>query len=230
LVLSQEELHSFKEIAFDKVAVTANPVNFTQYTPDRSFKIREKVNEHTTVLLFVGRFIKEKGIIELIEACKIIKKNKIDFKLFCLGDGPLLGQINQLIKAFELQKEIILVGHIPEEQTKYYYSNCDILILPSYREGFPMAIFQAVAAGKPVITTKVNACADHLREYENCLWVEKNNPINLAEKIIFLSKEEELKRNMHQNNKALSQNFTAEKIVQNLDLRFKEFLAVSHDN
>ncbi len=230
LVLSREELHSFKEISFDKVGVTANPVDFTQYKPDRNFKKQEKIDQQTTVLLFVGRFIKEKGIIELIEACKLIKKKKLPFRLFCLGNGPLLGETKQLIQAFELENEIILVGHVPEEKTKYYYSNCDILILPSYREGFPMAVFQAVAAGKPIITTKVNACADHLIEYENCLWVKKNNPNDLAEKIIFLFKDDELKRKMNQNNKAIAQNFTAEKIVENLNMLFKKFLALSQDN
>ena len=121
---------------------------------DNSFRRQEKINDQTFVLLFVGRLIKEKGIVELIEACKIIKQNKIRFKLFCLGNGPLLGEIKQLIKDLGLENEILLVGQIPEEETKYYYSNCDILILPSYREGFPMAVFQAVAAGKPVITIK----------------------------------------------------------------------------
>jgi glycosyltransferase involved in cell wall biosynthesis len=229
LVLSQEEVHNFKETSFNRVCVTSNPVDFTEYRVDNSFRMQEKIDDQTFVLLFVGRFIKEKGILELIEACKIIKQNKIRFKLFCLGNGPLLGEIKQLIKDLGLENEILLVGHIPEKETKYYYSNCDILILPSYREGFPMAVFQAVAAGKPVITTKVNDCSDHLREYENCLWVEKNNPNDLAEKIIFLLKDQQLRFTMHQNNKAISQKFTAEKIVQNLDLLFKEFLAVSHD-
>ncbi len=229
LVLSREEVHNFKEISFNKVGVTSNPVDFTEYRVDNSFRRQEKIDDQTFVLLFVGRFIKEKGIVELIEACKIIKHNKIRFKLFCLGNGPLFGEIEQLIKDLGLENEILLIGHIPEEETKYYYSNCDTLILPSYREGFPMAVFQAVAAGKPVITTKVNACADHLREYENCLWVEKNNPNDLAEKIIFLLKDQQLRCTMHKNNKAISQKFTAEKIVQNLDGLFKEFLAVSHD-
>ena len=229
-VLSEEEVRNFKEISFNKVDVTANPVDFTEYRADNNFRSQEKIDHQTFVLLFVGRFIKEKGIIDLIEGCKIIKKNKIEFKLFCLGDGPLLSEINQLIKAYELQNEIVLVGHIPEDKTKYYYSNCDVLILPSYREGFPMAVFQAVAAGKPVITTRVNACADHLREYENCLWVEKNNPSDLAEKIIFLLKDQQLRSTMHLNNKTISQTFTAEKIVQNLDRLFKQLLSVSNDN
>lgn len=230
LVLSQEELQSFKELPFNKIGITANPIDFKQYNQDRNFKKQEEIDQETIVLLFVGRFIKEKGILELIEACRLIKEKTLPFKLFCLGNGPLLGEIQQLIKDFELENEIILVGHIPEEKTKYYYSNCDILILPSYKEGFPMAIFQAVAAGKPVITTKINACADHLREYENCLWVEKNNPNDLAEKITFLLNNDELKRKMNQNNKAIAQNFTAEKIVENLNLLFKKFLALSQDN
>lgn len=222
LVLSREELETFKKIVYNKVGITANALDFRDYSADINFKLRNGINEQTHILLYVGRFIKEKGIIDLLNACKIIQEKKLPFKLFCLGSGVLLDEIKKLIKKLDLEKEIILPGYVPEEETYHYYSNCDILILPSYREGFPMAVFQAIAAGKPVITTQVNACADHLQEYVNCLWVKKNNPEDLAEKIIFLCRNKELRIRMSKNNKDIAENFTSEKIAGQLNFLFNE--------
>jgi glycosyltransferase involved in cell wall biosynthesis len=226
LVLSQDELNSFFKAGFvtNKVKITANPIDSRKYFPDLTFKKSLGLNEETSVLLYAGRFIKEKGILDLIEATILLKQNNLQFKLICLGDGPLFSEINQLITKFNLQNQVCLLGHIPEVETNYYYSNCDILILPSYREGFPMAIFQAVAAGKSIITTKINACADYFIEYENCFWVEKNNPVDLSKKIITLAKDKSIRDIMRINNLSLSKNFSSKKIVADLHIYMESLL------
>ncbi len=226
LVLSREELNNFKNSSFamNNIQVTANPVDFTNYHTDSNFKRSLNIEETTITLLFVGRFLKQKGILDLIYACKLAKENSLIFKLICLGDGPLFDEVTSLAKKLNLENEINFLGHIPELETKYFYSNCDITILPSYREGFPMAIFQAVAAGQAVITTKVNACADYFTEYENCLWVEKENPRDLSQKIITLAKNAELRAKIRVNNLLLAKKFTSERIARNLNEKFEELL------
>lgn len=222
LVLSKEELNNFQRISFGKkVQITANPVDFTAYDSDPNFKKLERIEKDAITLLFVGRFLEQKGILDLIHACKVAKERSLCFNLICLGNGPLFEQTIKLAEELDLKNEIKFLGHIPEEKTKYYYSNCDITILPSYREGFPMAIFQSVAAGKAVITTKVNACADYFTEYENCLWVEKKNPTDLSEKIITLATNPQLRETIKINNLALAQKFTSHNIVSNLNNHFK---------
>lgn len=225
LVLSKEELNSFQKTCFgEKVHITANPIDFTDYDSDPNFKNLEGIEKDAITLLFIGRFIEQKGILDLIHACKIAKDKSLCFILICLGNGPLFEQSIKLAEELDLKNEIKFLGHIPEEKTKYYYSNCDITILPSYREGFPMAIFQSVAAGKSVITTKVNACADYFTEYENCLWVEKKNPKDLSEKIITLAKNYQLRETLRINNLALAQKFTSHNIVRNLNNQFKKLI------
>lgn len=224
LLLSQEEFDAFLKAGVNKnkLKITANAINKLYYSPDCYFRNTFNLKNNTLVLLFIGRLIQQKGILDLIEACKLLKEKKFDFKLFCLGDGPLQGRVNELITDLNLQSEIILKGHIPEEETKYFYSNCDLLILPTYREGFSMAIFQAVAAGKPIITTKVNASADYLTEFENCLWIERNNPEDVSEKIIFLAENKEMRSKMSASNLMLADDFTAEKIVEKLNSHLKD--------
>jgi len=225
LVLSNEERNNFLKagVSPDKVQVTANVIQKCLYSPDHDFKKKSGIDAETDILLFVGRFMPEKGILDLVEACRLLKKDHIKFQLFCLGNGPLTDEVNGLIKAYDLEDNVKLPGHIPERETRYYYSNCDVLILPTYhQEGFPMAVFQAVGAGKPVITTKIRAAADYFTEYENCMWVEKKNPQQLYKKIFELLNDKVMQDKMKQNNLALAEKFTAAKIVNNLLEYFKK--------
>ena len=223
LVLSGEELRNFLDAGIDgkKVQVTANVINTQRYVADETFREINCLDDDILIILFVGRFIKEKGIIDLVYACRLLKNSGIKFKLICLGDGPLLKKAINLSGSLQLEKDIKFLGHIPESETNYYYSNCDVVILPSYHEeGFPMAVFNGVACGKPIITTKIRAAADYLKSFENCLWVEPNNPKDIFKKIEVLANSTELRQEMTKNNFRLATNFSREIIVNELHLKF----------
>ncbi len=126
-------------------------------------------------------------------------------------------EVTGLIEKYGLKDNIKLLGHIHENETRGYYANCDILILPTYhQEGFPMAVFQAVGAGKAVITTKIRAAADYFVEFENCLWVEKQDPHHLCQQIHKLMNDKKLQKKIKVNNLLLAEKFSAEKIVNKL--------------
>jgi glycosyltransferase involved in cell wall biosynthesis len=224
LVLSKEERNNFLSIGLpeNKVQVTANVIDKNIYKADPDFKNKAGLAASTNVLLFVGRFMPEKGILDVVEACKLLKYKQADFKLFCLGNGPLFSEAEKMIAAYGLIDNIELKGHIAEAEARYYYSNCDVLILPTYHEeGFPMAVFQAVGAGKPVITTQIRGAADYMTEYENCLWVEAKNPQQLCTQIENLVNDKALQEKMKYNNLLLADKFTAKKIVEKLLDYFK---------
>ena len=219
LTLSSEERHNLLSVGVptEKVAVTANVIQKDLYVADPGFRKSMGLSEDTHVLLFVGRFMPEKGILDLVEACKLLKEANVNFCLFCLGNGPLLEEVNSLISKYGLNDNIKLPGHIPESETRRYYANCDVSILPTYhQEGFPMAVFQAVGAGRPIITTRIRAAADYLVENEHCLWVEKKNPQQLYKQIAALVGNKPLQEKMRVNNLALAEKFTATRIVNNL--------------
>lgn len=224
LTLSSEERNNFLRIGVppEKVQVTANVIQKDLYVHEPDFKKKEGLTEETNVLLFVGRFMHEKGILDLVEACRLLKEAGVNYCLFCLGNGPLLETVNSLISKYGLKDNIKLPGHIPEGETRRYYANCDVLILPTYhQEGFPMAVFQAVGAGRPVITTKIRAAADYMVENEHCLWVEKKNPRQVYEQVFALLNNKPLQEKLSVNNLALAEKFTAERIVGKLMQYFK---------
>jgi glycosyltransferase involved in cell wall biosynthesis len=225
LVLSKEELSNFVKAGTNpnKIRLTANAIDKSIYLPDDGFKKKFNINDEKIILLFVGRFIKEKGIIDLINACHLLKEKSFQFELFCLGDGPLFKEVKILIRKLKLKDNIKLLGHIPEEGTIPFYSNCDILVLPTFHdEGFPMAVFQAVASGMSIITTKIRASADYLEEYENCLWVKRNSPNDIYHKILILKNEKGLREKIGQNNRRLADKFSADNIIGELNKHFQE--------
>jgi len=113
--------------------------------------------EGSYVLGYVGRLVKDKGIIELIDAWKMIKSTHSNVKLLLVGpfeEGDKLPA--EVIQFINTESSIIHVGLV--DNTKIYYQLMDLFILPSHREGFGMVVLEASAMELPVITTQSTGC------------------------------------------------------------------------
>jgi glycosyltransferase involved in cell wall biosynthesis len=210
LLLSSEEVERFTAAGFPggKLRLVKNVVSLERFRRDRV------VTENPPGILFIARFIREKGLLDLLRASRIVLDSGRVFKLYCVGDGPVRVQAEALASELGLGDSVEFTGQISEEEATRYYLQCAILVLPTYhQEGFPMTILQAVAAGMPIITTKIRAAADHLAEPANCLWVEPRNPAALAERIRRLLDDPRLQLSMRDNNLALAADFAVETVA-----------------
>jgi glycosyltransferase involved in cell wall biosynthesis len=115
------------------------------------------------VIGFVGRFTRDKGISELIEAFVRLRHQRPDLYLLLVGDfeegDPVSGDIR---KAIENDPQIIRTGMV--QDTGPYYYLVDMLALPTYREGFPNTVLEAQVAGKPVVTTHATGARDAVQD------------------------------------------------------------------
>ena len=102
------------------------------------------------------------------------------------------------------------------------YKDCNIVCLPSYREGLPKALIEAAACGRAIITTDVPGCREIVQDGYNGLLVPKKNAQLLAESILELIKNDSLRNTMGKNGvKLFKENFTIELIVsKHIDLYF----------
>jgi len=186
LFLSTEERNTIIDAGYlpaNRVFTTKNIVRNTQFKVDENFRTRYQIPEHHQILLFVGRLIKPKGIYEIINAFVIIRELH-PTTLIIVGDGVELEVVKQLAQSLGVDKQVIFTGFVPEQDTIPFYANSDVLLFPTYfPEGFPMALFNAIAAGLCVVTTPIRAAIDFLSEPENCLWVEPKNSIDVADKV-----------------------------------------------
>jgi hypothetical protein len=114
-------------------------------------------------------------------------------------------------------------GQMSEAEALDYYCGCDILVFPTFHaEGFPMSIFQAVAAGMAVVTTRIRAAADYLEETEHALFVPAHDPEAIAHGLQRLLTEPSLLAAMRQANRRLSRRFDRQRVAADFAAIYKE--------
>ena len=104
-------------------------------------------------LVVVGRLVEQKGHLLLIEAARLVRAHGHDFKLMILGDGPLRKELEDAVEHYSLANQIEFTGSISTDRLYEEIKNARALVLPSFAEGLPMAIMEAMALHRPVITT-----------------------------------------------------------------------------
>jgi glycosyltransferase involved in cell wall biosynthesis len=214
-ILSTEEMRNFLGAGCppEKLFRVKNIVSAGEFHKDASFRERHGLAPDTEILLFSSRFVPNKGLLSVIAACAEVKKTGRRIALFCLGDGPVRDEAEQLARSLGLEHEVRFFGYIPEADTPDFHANSTVFVFPSDHEGLSIVLLKSLAAGLPIITTRVGAAADFLAEPENCLWVEPRAPQDLAAKIIRLLDDPELRTAMSLNNRSLARQFTADRVV-----------------
>lgn len=127
-------------------------------------------NHHTPNLLFLGWLEQDKGIFELLEACHEVSKS-YRFKLSIAGRGHAERQALQYVTENSLIDCVEFVGWVTGAEKEAVLKNADILILPSWAEGFPNAIIEAMAAKVAVIVTTVGNVPDLITDQKEALLV-----------------------------------------------------------
>jgi glycosyltransferase involved in cell wall biosynthesis len=121
-------------------------------------------------LVCVGRLSEQKGHLLLLEAASRLAAEGLPFKLVFVGDGPLRPQIETLIARHGLQDHIEITGWASNNQVQQHILASRAMVLPSFAEGLPVVVMEALALGRPVISTYV-AGIPELVEPGTCGWL-----------------------------------------------------------
>ena len=138
-------------------------------------------------LLFPSRLIKEKGLIETVEACQILWKKHFKIILYVAGaidEGNRSALTKKELELLKNEKRIKLLDFV--EDMKEMYSRANIVILPSWREGLSKTLIEASSMEKPIITTDVPGCRDIIEHGVNGILVPKRDSEALALAIEFM--------------------------------------------
>lgn len=139
--------------------------------------------------IFIGRLLYDKGIRELVAASRLLKKEGMRFQVQLLGDRG--GDYPASVTAVELQEweQQGLVTPLGSTlDVRPFLAQADALILPSYREGVPRAVLEALAMEKPVITTLTAGCRETVEDSKNGYLVPTHNAVSLAKAMTRLIK------------------------------------------
>lgn len=135
--------------------------NFTPIPRDECINYL-KLDPTKRYLLYVGRFTYTKGIHHLINVFPKLLKSKPNLQLLIVGWGPYKKELIKLIKYHGLENRIWLKDFVPNEYLKYYYNVADVFVLPSYTEGVPNVLMEAIACNTVCIATNVGGIPDIL--------------------------------------------------------------------
>lgn len=123
---------------------------------DKSFlDATHQLINHESRLVCVGRLCEQKGQLLLVEAVAQLAAQGIDFKLILVGDGELRGEIETLITHFNLNNHIEITGWASNSEVRKQLLAAKAMVLPSFAEGLPVVIMEALALNRPVISTYV---------------------------------------------------------------------------
>jgi glycosyltransferase involved in cell wall biosynthesis len=130
-------------------------------------------------LLFLGWLEREKGVFELIEACRRLAGTR-RFTLDVAGEGNASDAARGLVAKYDLGQAVRFRGWLRGEQLKQALMAADVLVLPSWAEGLPNAMIEAMAAGLAVVVSSVGAIPELITDHESGLLVEPRNADSLA--------------------------------------------------
>jgi glycosyltransferase involved in cell wall biosynthesis len=160
-----------------------------------------KIPTDYPIIFTVGRLIELKGHKYLIEAFRSLTEDPLP-RLVIGGDGPLRNELELCVKEYNLSDRVTFLGHVPTHLTPFYYSMADIYVQPSIidndgnTEGLGVTLVEAMACETPCIGSDVGGIPDIIVDGQNGLLVTPADPVQLANKISILLKNNDLRLQM----------------------------------
>ena len=118
-------------------------------------------------IVCVGRLCEQKGQLLLIEAVKNLGEQQVDFELILAGDGEMRAEIESLITKYQLESKVKITGWISSEEVRAHILASQVLVLPSFAEGLPVVIMEAMSLRRPVISTYIAGIPELVQDGEN---------------------------------------------------------------
>lgn len=174
---------------------------------DTEFFLPKQIKDDSLTVLFCGRLILEKGIIDLAKAAKYVCNKHPSVSFVLAGSGPFKSEMEREIRREGISENFTLLGEIGREKLLWHYQNSTIFVLPSYYESFPNVILEAMSCGLPIVTTKVCDMPKIIRNGKNGVLVPPGNPSALAEAILVLLEDPDLRKKMGKASRERSEAF-----------------------
>jgi glycosyltransferase involved in cell wall biosynthesis len=214
LVLSTEELEGWTRLCpRTRFRVVVNPfIPLSERQHAASLPVRDAIPNGKDVMLFVGRLIREKGPFELLKALELVRRDR-DCHILFVGDGPMRSSLVEGARQSGLTDAVTFTGYLTGPDLLAAYRSAKALVLPTWYEGFPTVVSEAMAEGLPIITTGIRGVRDQLTENVNALFVEPRNPTSVAGAIQRLLEDPELCKQMGRANRLKVQEFSPDSVV-----------------
>ena len=168
-----------------EIAICPMGVDSSVFNPDkRAEEIRNKLKVKKDLIVFVGRIVEDKGIRYLIQAIPDIIKSCPETKLAVIGSGNLLDEMKALTERLKISENVVFLGRVSDEDLPYYFACSDIFILPSFNEGFPLVVEEALSSGTICVVSDIPVFKDFNQTSDLLVLIEKMNSKDIAQKVL----------------------------------------------
>ena len=185
-----------------------------------TFTVTTPLPDRPPLIGYIGRLSGEKGVQHFAQALPAILSDQQDLRVRIGGDGPLKEVIEASLQKGGVTARVELPGWISHDDLPGYLNQLRLLFLPSYTEGLPNIMLEAMACGTPVLATPVGAIPDVIIDGKTGFIMENNSPECIAENVIRVLNSPDLERIAGNGRQFVEENFTFENVVA----RWKEVL------
>ncbi|MBN2412658.1 glycosyltransferase [candidate division KSB1 bacterium] len=219
---------SYGQAVADKIDAISNKktlsvygvVDLNKFKPVASKNSLRKelgIPEDKTVVLYLSTFKKDKGVYELLEAFKRVLKKCPNAILEICGWGIEKAGMIRYIQENSLENEIKMIGSVDHEKVDLWMKACDLFVLPTYHEGMPNAVMEAMACGLPVLVSAVGGLPDAIGDSEGAVLIPPKDVKILEESMSKILNDEKQREKMSiAARKRAEERFGAEKTVSTL--------------
>ncbi len=179
---------------------------FFKKIKNNDFRKKHKINAKDNLILFFGRLSITKGPDKFVDVAKIVLKERPKARFIIRG--PDEGMLSIVKKKIGSEKRVLLLEPTRDRQEVVkMYRSADVFVMPSYREGLPLTLFEAMASGLPIVASPVNGIPYEMKEPENGFLVKYGNNEEFAKKIIKLIDSKKLRKKISSNNLKKAQSY-----------------------
>ena len=141
----------------DRTRAILNGCDTSVFQPRSRDEARQalSLDPSAEIIVYVGRLDFRKGLVELIEAIAQLRQNRSNARCYIIGDGPDKLLLTAAIARHDIAAQVTLIPSCPTQGVAQWMAAADLVTLPSYREGCPNVVLEALAAGRPVVATNV---------------------------------------------------------------------------
>lgn len=201
-----------KWVSADKICIIPNGVDSILFKKVKENNFKKFFGENK-IVLYLGRLNITKGPDKFVRVAKEILKERNDIEFAMVG--PDEGMKQKVIELIGNEKRIHLLDAVRgKEKIAEIYQGSNVYVLPSYREGLPLTLFEAMSCGLPIVASPVNGVPYEVENGINGYLVDYGDIANLKDKILKILDNKELSKDMGKNNIEKAKKFTWNNIAE----------------
>lgn len=206
--------------------VIENGIDLNKFNPNNKYenlKLSLKIDPSKSIVIYLSRLTKQKDPLTIIKSMQNIVEATNDIILVIVGDGEMRKTCEQFVKELDLTESVIFLGF--RQDIASLLNNSDIYCLPSLWEGLPIGLLEAMSMGKPCIATSVDGNKEVITHNYNGILIEPKNHRQLAEHILNLYFNKNLRDKLAINAKnTIKTKYSIQKMMRKLTIVYANIL------